>query len=83
MRNLADEKQHIRIKNALALRGETLSSIARGLSVAPGTVSIVSRGFRRSRRIEKAIADALHCSPSELWPDRYQPTGTTGGEEMT
>jgi lambda repressor-like predicted transcriptional regulator len=68
---LIDDKQHARIKSALALRGATLSSIARTLGVAPGTVSIVSRGFRRSRRIEKAIADALDCSPAELWPRRY------------
>jgi lambda repressor-like predicted transcriptional regulator len=68
---MIDDKQHARIKSALALRGATLSSIARDLGVAPGTVSIVSRGYRRSRRIEKAIADALGGSPEDLWPDRY------------
>ncbi len=71
---MIDDKQHTRIKSALALRGATLSSIARDLGVAPGTVSIVSRGYRRSRRIEKAIADALECSPADLWPHRYPAT---------
>jgi lambda repressor-like predicted transcriptional regulator len=72
---MIDEKQHDRIKCALALQGATLSSIARDLGVAPGTVSIVSRGFRRSRRIEKAIADALGSTPATLWPDRYSEPG--------
>lgn len=70
---MIDDKQHARIKSALALRGLTLSSLARELEVAPTTVSIVSRGFRRSRRIERAIAEAVGCSPAELWPLRYQP----------
>ena len=70
-RLLLDDKRHGRIKGALVLRGASLSSIARDLSVAPTTVSIVSRGFRRSRRIEQAIAKALDCDPSDLWPERY------------
>lgn len=78
---MIDDKQHARIKSALALRGATLSSIARDLGVAPGTVSIVSRGYRRSRRIEKAIADALGRSPAELWPNRYASLTPKGGEE--
>ena len=73
---MSDEKKHARIKGALALRGASLSSIARELGVTPGTVSIVSRGYRRSRRIEKAIADALDTTPAELWPSRYPTLGT-------
>ncbi len=68
---MVDDRKHARIKSALSLRGATLSSIARDLGVAPGTVSIVCRGFRRSRRIERAIADVLNCTPAELWPARY------------
>ncbi|WP_446745937.1 helix-turn-helix domain-containing protein [Sphingomonas sp. OTU376] len=68
---MIDDRRHTRIKSALALKGLTLSSIARDLGVAPGTVSIVSRGFRRSRRIETAIATALGCRPADLWPERY------------
>ncbi|MEZ5696247.1 MAG: helix-turn-helix domain-containing protein [Sphingomonadaceae bacterium] len=68
---MIDDRQHARIKSALSLRGLSLSSIARDLDVAPTTVSIVSRGFRRSRRIEQAIATAVGCSPAQLWPERY------------
>ena len=68
---MIDDKLHARIKGALALRGQNLSTIARDLGVAPTTVSIVSRGFRRSRRIEQAIAEAIGCPPARLWPDRY------------
>lgn len=73
---MIDEAQHARIKSALALKGASLSSIARELDVAPGTVSIVSRGFRRSRRIERAIADAVGSTPENLWPSRYTAAGT-------
>ncbi len=68
---MIDDKQHARIKSALRLRQLTLSDIARSLDVDPGTVSIVSRSFRRSRRIEGAIAEALGLEPAQLWPERY------------
>lgn len=68
---MIDDKRHASIKSALRLKHLTLSDIARSLDVSPGTVSIVSRGFRRSRRIESAIATALGFTPEELWPDRY------------
>jgi len=68
---MIDDRQHDRIKGALELRGLSLSAIARELDVAPTTVSIVSRGIRRSRRIEAAIASAIGVAPAELWPGRY------------
>jgi Ner family transcriptional regulator len=68
---MIDDKRHGRIKAALELRGKSLSHIARNLDVAPTTISIVSRGFRRSRRIEAAIAGELGLSAAQLWPDRY------------
>ncbi|WP_410469625.1 helix-turn-helix domain-containing protein [Brevundimonas nasdae] len=64
-------QQHERIKSALALRGISLSDIARQLQVAPSTVTIVSKGDRRSRRIEAALAAALGCDAWMLWPERY------------
>jgi Ner family transcriptional regulator len=79
---MIDDKLHARIKGALALRGMNLSSIARDLDVAPTTVSIVCRGFRRSRRIERAIADAIGCAPAELWPLRYPSVSSKGEVTM-
>ncbi|MBU1385162.1 MULTISPECIES: helix-turn-helix domain-containing protein [Alphaproteobacteria] len=69
---MIDDKRHARIKSALSLKRISLSDIARSLAVTPSTVSIVSRGFRRSRRVEQAIADALGQRPEEIWPDRYR-----------
>jgi Ner family transcriptional regulator len=63
---------HMRIKGALALQGLSFSHVARELGVAPSTVVIVSQGGRRSRRIEAAIAQAIHSKPETLWPDRYR-----------
>lgn len=79
---MIDDKRHASIKAALALRGRSLADIARRLDVAPTTISIVSRGFRRSRRIEAAIADELGLTAAEVWPSRYpaQPAGAKSEE---
>lgn len=77
-----DDKRHSQIKSALGLKGLTLSDIARGLDVTPSTVSIVSRGFRRSRRVESAIAEALGLTCSELWPDRQPRKQAWEGDPM-
>lgn len=74
-----DDKKHAQIKSALGLKRISLSDIARSLDVTPSTVSIVSRGFRRSRRVERAIADALGQAPEDLWPDRYEGPAETSG----
>lgn len=66
------ERQHHRLKARLAARNLTLSDIARRLDVAPSTVTIVSKGFRRSRRIEMALAEAVGTTPDRLWPARYR-----------
>lgn len=64
-------QRHERIKMRLRLAGSSLSGIARELGVAATTVTSVSQGYRRSRRIEQAIADKLRETPEHLWPDRY------------
>ncbi|HOV56421.1 MAG TPA: helix-turn-helix domain-containing protein [Rhodanobacteraceae bacterium] len=64
-------RQHELIKAGLRLRGTSFAEIARRLDVAPTTVTIVSQGHRRSRRIEAAIAQALDVALERLWPDRY------------
>lgn len=80
---MIDDKRHARIKSALSLKRISLSDIARSLAVTPSTVSIVSRGFRRSRRVEQAIADALGQRPEEIWPDRYRGQPTNRHEEAS
>lgn len=67
-------RQHERIKQQLRKRGTSLAEVARELSVAKTTVTSASQGYRRSRRIEKAIAAKLGRTPQQLWPARY-PTG--------
>ena len=67
----ADVEKHEKIKMLLRLSGSSLSQIARELSVAPTTVTTVSQGYRRSKRIETAIATRLGLDPSELWRERY------------
>ena len=62
---------HERVKAALAIKGITLAQVARELGVAASTVTIVSQGDRRSRRVETAIARAAGTEPAFLWPERY------------
>lgn len=68
---MVNEETHLQIKEALHTRGLSFGGIARDQGVAKATISIVSRGYRRSRRLEKAIADALNVEPAQLWPERY------------
>lgn len=70
------DRQHERVKGALHLRGVSLADIARQLGVTPTTVTVVSKGHRRSRRIENAIAQALGLSPRTVWPERYRGEAT-------
>ncbi len=77
-----DDRRHVRIKSALSLKGLSLSDIARQLRVTPSTVSIVSRGFRRSRRVECAIAAALDMDHATLWPERRRQANPEGEVEM-
>jgi transcriptional regulator with XRE-family HTH domain len=48
----------------------TLSEIAKRLNIKPGSVTAVCQGYRRSRRVEQALANALDTTPEELFPDR-------------
>lgn len=70
-------ERHEIIKMRLRLAGSSLAQIARELGVAPTTVTTVSQGYRRSRRIERAIAHALCVQPESLWSDRYPDLETT------
>jgi Predicted transcriptional regulator len=66
-------QQHERIKMRLRLAGTSLADVARELGVTSTTVTSVSQGLRRSRRIETLIAAKLQTTPQRLWPDRYPP----------
>jgi Ner family transcriptional regulator len=59
----------------LRLAGSSLAQVARELQVQPTTVTSVSRGLSRSKRIESRIAEVLRTTPDKLWPDRYEATG--------
>ena len=63
-------RQHEWIKMQLRLCGSSLADIARELGVAKTTVTAVSQGLRRSRRIEAAIVAKLGMPPERLWPER-------------
>ena len=69
---LIDLVQHEHIKMRLRLRGSSLADVARDLGVAGTTVTSVSQGYRRSRRVESAIAEILGERAENLWPDRYK-----------
>lgn len=68
-------QRHERIKMKLRLAGSSLAQVARELQVQPTTVTSVSRGLSRSKRIESRIAEVLKTTPDKLWPDRYEATG--------
>ncbi|MBS0200416.1 MAG: helix-turn-helix domain-containing protein [Proteobacteria bacterium] len=59
------------MKARLRLAGTSLAQVARDLNVQPTTVTAVSLGVSRSRRIEKHIATVLATTPDKLWPERY------------
>lgn len=65
------QEQHERVKMLLRLAGTSLADVARELRVSPTSVTIVSKGERRSRRIEQAIATKLGTTADLLWPERY------------
>ena len=67
----AEKQRHVHIKHALNLKGITLADVARALNVTQGTVSQVSVGRSRSKRVESALASALGTTPEQLFPDRY------------
>lgn len=68
---LSPREQHERLKMRLRLAGCPLAMIARELGIQPTTVTAVSLGKRRSRRVEAVIAAKVGRTPQQLWPDRY------------
>ncbi|WP_246100909.1 helix-turn-helix domain-containing protein [Palleronia caenipelagi] len=66
-----DLARHEGVKADLRRRGLSFSAVARQLGVNGTTVSLVSRGRNRSRRIERALAIVLETTPEHLFPERY------------
>jgi Ner family transcriptional regulator len=61
------------IKAALEKQGLGLSELSRRNGYHP---TAAGRALRTSwPEVEKIIADALHVSPQEIWPERYTPDG--------
>ena len=68
---MLDHEAHKRVKQALKAKGSSFAKVARAEGVKPSTVSLVCNGWRRSRRVELAIANVLELGPEEVWPERY------------
>ena len=65
-------KKHERITFELRLASSSLADIDRALGRCQSTVTIVSKGYGRSERIQKEIAAMLGASPKKTWPKRYR-----------
>lgn len=66
-----DLQLHELVKFQLRAKGSSLAAVAKGVGVLQSSVTVVSQGYRRSRRIEAAIARELGTTPQELYPKRY------------
>ncbi len=71
MNNSSDLEIHERVKFNLRMKQSSLAKLSRELGVSCGAVALVSRGRKRSRRIERAIAEKLSTTPEALYPSRY------------
>lgn len=66
-----DLQRHQMLKLRLRSKGSSFAQIARNLSVLQSSVTVVSQGYRRSHRIQAAIATELQTTPADLFPERY------------
>ena len=69
--------EHERLTTEVRRRGTSLSRVAAQMGVFPGSVTAVSQGIRRSKRIEEELATAIGTTPEKLFPDRYTSEETT------
>ncbi|MFS4438019.1 helix-turn-helix domain-containing protein [Paracoccaceae bacterium GXU_MW_L88] len=65
-------KIHHHIKEAMRVNGTSFAQLSRQLGVSGASMSLVSQGLHRSKRIEEAIATAIGRRPEDLWPERYK-----------
>ncbi len=66
---------HEHLKARLRIAGSGINALASEIGVSPSSVTVVSQGYRRSQRIEKALAAKLGTTAEQLWPDRYLKEG--------
>lgn len=57
-------------KSLMVLKGITSVSLARKLGITPTWMSLIVNGRKESRRVQKAIADALGVDYAVLWHGR-------------
>jgi transcriptional regulator with XRE-family HTH domain len=57
-----------KIRALMALSGITQADIRRNLGVTPAAISLVVSGKKNSKRVKRAIAQALGVTVEELWP---------------
>lgn len=69
---ISDEFCHEMIRARLRMAGSSFTALARELGITPASVSLVSQGLRRSRKVQGAIASKLGTTPQRIWPDRYE-----------
>jgi len=67
-------EKHSLLKFRLSQNGTSMAKIARELGITNSSVTVVSQGYRRSKRVEKALAEALNTTPELLFPSRYEET---------
>lgn len=66
-----DLERHEYLKFRVRQNKSSYAQIARELGIAAGTVTAVSQGYKRSKRVEQAIATCLQTTAQEIFPERY------------
>jgi lambda repressor-like predicted transcriptional regulator len=74
-------ERHEYVKSGLRLAGTSLAALGRELGVKNSTMSSVSMGAAKSKRIQQAIAAALSVSVVELWPEFFSEPDDAGGSK--
>jgi len=56
-----------KIKSKMVLAGVSQTDIAVSLGIKPSTVSAVINGHRKSKRVQRAVAEVLQVPFESLW----------------
>jgi lambda repressor-like predicted transcriptional regulator len=64
-----DLDAHEMLKARLRINGTSLAQLSRELGVTDSALTLVGKRMCRSRKIERALADALGVTPESLFPD--------------